>query len=159
MAWIIMVKSRRKNMQITIVETPWKRTLLGLSRIHDPSRTESDEVVELLGSVWEAVRIRQITTTGINYVVYGASGEYFCGLESNSPTLEIPGLIKNQISLDQYVYYKHIGPYSGIHKSYSEIIIEMEKRSLHRIPPSVEIYGHWNIDPTLLETELLLSFI
>jgi hypothetical protein len=146
-------------MQITIVETPWTRTLLGLSGIHAPSRTVSDEIVELLGLVWDAVRLRQITTTGINHVVYGANGEYFCGLESNSPTLDIPGLIKNQVSLERYVYYKYTGPYSGIPQAYSEIFTEMERRSLQPIPPSVEIYVHWDIDPTLLETELLLSFI
>jgi hypothetical protein len=146
-------------MKLFVAETPWNKTLFGLSRIHVPSREVSNEIVELLGTVWEVVRNQKVHTTGINYVVYGENGDYFCGLECNSNLLDIPGLTVKQVSLDQYVVYKHIGPYAGIPQAYSQMLAEMEMLSLQPVPPSVEIYGHWNNAEALLETELLLSFI
>lgn len=145
-------------MQVTIVDTPWVKTLYGLASVHTSSRSVGDEIRELLSPVWEAVRSHQITTTGINHVVYEANGVYFCGLEVPSLPKEIPGLTKKQIELPRYVYCKHIGPYEEIPKSYALMDVEMEKRSLQPLSTSVEIYGHWNDNQALLETELLIEF-
>jgi len=145
-------------MQIKVIDIPWMKKLYGLSSIHDPNRSVGDEIKALLEPVWEIVRKHQISTTGINHVVYGVNGKYFCGVECPSLSQELQGLTSMRVTLGRYVYYKHIGPYSGIPKSYSEIVEEMGKMSLQPVPPSVEIYGHWNDDQTLLETELLLSF-
>jgi len=145
-------------MDMIIVETPWVKTLYGLSSVHVASRKVGDEIRELLDPVWKAVRAYQIKSTGINHVVYGENGEYFCGVECPSLSQEIPGLIKKQFRLDQYAYFKHIGPYSGIPQAYAHMAEEMGKLSLRPGSTSIEIYGHWNNDENLLQTELLISF-
>lgn len=113
-------------MQIKVIDTPWMKKLYGLSSIHDPNRSVGDEIRALLGPVWEIVRKHQIATTGINHVVYGSNGEYFCGVDCPSRSQDLPGLTTMRVTLDQYVYYKHIGPYEGIPKSYSKMVEEMK---------------------------------
>ena len=143
-------------MNIIMVETPWVKTLFGLTDIHDPSRRYGEEIVALLGPVWKAVRLNLIATTGINHAVYGENGEYFCGLECVSQSQPIPGLIQRQITLERYAYSKLIGPYSQIPRVYDEIRAEIKRLGLQAVAPAVEIYGHWNDDPAKLETEILI---
>ena len=58
-------------METTISDTPWQKTLLGISKRHDPALSYGDEIRLQLGPVWEAVRREGIATTGINHVLYG----------------------------------------------------------------------------------------
>ena len=143
-------------MKITISETPWVKTLFGLVKTHDPSRSYGEEIVGLLGQVWEAVRKNQIATTGINHVIYGEKGEYFCGLECTGQTQPVPGLIQRQVTVERYAYSKLIGPYSEIPRVYTEMHAEIKRLALRAVPPAVEVYGHWNDDPSRLETEILI---
>jgi effector-binding domain-containing protein len=156
--WLVEITGNRKEyeMQITISETPWVKTLFGLAKTHDPSHTYGEEIVALLGPVWEAVHKNQVATTGINHAVYGENGEYFCGLECTGQTQPIPGLIQRRITLDRYAYSKLTGPYSEIPRVYDEINAEIKRLGRRAIAPAVEIYGHWNDDPGKLETEILI---
>ena len=110
----------------------------------------------LLGPVWGAVRLNQVATTGINHALYGANGEYFCGLECIGQTLSIPGLLQRQVRLERYAYAKLTGSYSQIPRAYDDIRAEIKHLGLCAVAPAVEIYGHWNDDPTKLETEILI---
>lgn len=144
-------------MQITISETPWVKTLFGLAKTHDPSQSYGDEIVAFLSAVWEAVHKNQIATTGINHVVYGENGEYFCGLECNGQLQQIPGLIQRRVTLERYAYYKLTGPYSEIPRVYREMQTEINRLALQAVAPAVEIYGHWTDDPGKLETAILIQ--
>jgi len=140
------------------METLWTKTLFGLSKYHDSSLNYGDEIRALLGPVWEAVHKSKIATTGINHVVYGENGEYFCGLECLKMLEHIPGLIQRRVTLEHYAYYKLTGPYSEIPRIYSEMHAELKRLGFQPTAPTIEIYGHWNDDQTKLETEFLLNF-
>jgi effector-binding domain-containing protein len=143
-------------MKTIIIETPWERTLFGLSKTHDPAHSYGEEIVALLGPVWEAVRKNQITTTGINHAVYDANGDYFCGLECAGQPGPIPGLVQRTVTLDRYAYFKLVGPYSEIPRVYADMHAEIQRLGLQAGAPSVEIYGHWTDDPGKLQTEILI---
>jgi hypothetical protein len=144
-------------MQIQIVDTPWVKTLVGVSKRHDPSLSYGDEIRVLLGPVWEAVRRDKIATTGINHVYYGEQDEIFCGLEFSGAPVPLPGLTQRRIELGPYAYYRHIGPYELIPEAAHAVHAEVERLGLWSILPMMEIYGHWNEDPQKLETEILIS--
>jgi effector-binding domain-containing protein len=59
------------------------------------------------------------------------------------------------INLSKYVYYKHVGPYSGIGEAGAKVKEELTCRGLQTGLPYIEIYGHWTEDETKLETELI----
>jgi hypothetical protein len=101
-------------MQITISDTPWQKTLLGLAKRHDPALSYGDEIRFQLGPVWEAVRRDKVAVTGINHVLYGEGQEVFCGLECSGEAVPVPGLELRRIELAHYAYYRHTGPYELI---------------------------------------------
>jgi hypothetical protein len=142
-------------MQVIISETPWAKTLIGLAKQHDPALTYGAEIQAALGPVWEAVRRNKTLVTGINHVLYGAEGELFCGLECSGEPVDVPGLVLRQIEICRYAYLRHTGPYEQIPQAYAALEAEIKRLGLHPKPPSLEIYGHWNANPNLLETEIL----
>ncbi len=142
-------------MIISIIETPWMKTLIGLSIKHDPAQTYGDEIRTTLGPVWEAVRRDQIATMGINHVFYGEQDEVFCGLEFKGEPSAVPGLELRRIELARYAYYRHVGPYEQIPAAYAILKSELESLGLRPVLPGLEIYGHWNEDPQKLVTEII----
>ncbi len=144
-------------MEIIISDTPWQKTLLGISRRHDPGLSYGDEIRIQLGPVWEAVRSHGIATTGINHVFYGEGDEVFCGLECREAPASVPGLELRRVELPRYAYYRHTGPYELIPQAYTRMQSELSRLGLRSVPPGLEIYGHWNDDPQKLVTEILMS--
>jgi effector-binding domain-containing protein len=145
------------EMQTVIHETPWVKTLIGLSKQHDPAVSYGDEIRTTLNPVWEAVHENQVAVTGINHVVYSADGAIFCGLECKGEPPVIPGLVQRRIEFPRYAYYCHTGLYERIPQAYETMQAELERLGLHTMAPSMEIYGHWNDDPEQLVTEILQS--
>lgn len=146
-------------MQITIIDTPWMKTLLGLSKWHDPAMSYGDEIRLQLKPVWEAVRRDQIAVTGINHVLYGEHQEIFCGLECSGEPAPVPGLDLRRIELAHYAYYRHTGPYEQIPEVYRAVQAELGRLGQRSVLPWLEIYGHWNDDPQKLVTEILMSVV
>ncbi len=50
----------------------------------------------------------------------------------------------------------HVGPYSELHRTYSELHAWCRREGLRLASQSWEIYGDWQDDPSKLETELYL---
>lgn len=146
-------------MQITIFDTPWQKTLLGLSKLHDPAVSYGDEIRAQLGPVWEAVRRDQVAVTGINHVLYGEQQEIFCGLECTGEAVPVPGLELRRVELAHYAYYRHTGPYEQIPEVASAMQAELGRLGLRPTLPGLEIYGHWTDDPQKLVTEILMSVV
>ena len=144
-------------MQISIIDTPWVKTQIGISKRHDPAMSYGDEIRLQLGPVWEIVRRDQIATTGINHVLYGEQEEVFCGLECKGEPVPAAGLELRRIELALYAYCRHTGPYELIPVVYTAMQAEIKRLGMRQIPPGMEIYGHWNDDPQKLVTEILLS--
>ena len=146
-------------MQITISDTPWQKILLGVSKRHDPAMSYGDEIRQMLGPVWEAVRRDQIAVTGINHVLYGEQQEVFCGLECRGEVAALPGLELRRIELAHYACYRHTGPYEQIPEMTRAMQAELSRLGLRSVLPALEIYGHWNDDPQKLVTEILMSVV
>jgi hypothetical protein len=140
-----------------LIDTPWQKTLVGLSKRHDPRISYGDEIRQQLSPVWEAVRRDQVAVTGINHVLYGEQHEIFCGLEFNGEPVPVPGLELRRVELAHHAYYRHTGPYEQIPEAYSAMQAELSRLGLRSVPPGLEIYGHWNEDPQKLVTEILMS--
>lgn len=144
-------------MEITLVETPWTKLLLGQAGRHDRARSYGDEIRELLNPVWESVRRDQLAVTGINHVFYGEQDEIFCGVEFKGEPRPVSGLELRRIVIDRYLYYRHTGPYEQIPDAYARMRAEAGRRGEAPVSRSLEIYGHWNEDPGKLETEILIG--
>jgi GyrI-like small molecule binding protein len=113
----------------------------------------------LMDRLWHEVRARDIPNKGLNVWVYDQGNQLFTGVElTTSPP---PGslLVNKTVSLPNYAYYKHIGPYSELKTTYEAAREEFRKASVKTGLPSIEIYGHWTNDPSKLETELLWSIL
>ena len=144
-------------MNITIIDTPFKLTLYGKSKTHEPAKSYGNELIALLNVVWATVKSHGIPTTGINHVVYGDQDEVFAGVILAQPSEFTSELSTQEFVLKRYAYYKYIGPYSGLPQANIEIRKEIEQRGLKIKAPMIEIYGHWTDDESKLETELLYA--
>ena len=74
----------------------------------------------------------------------------------NSPDPDIE-LEHKVITLTNYAYYKHIGPYGLIKQAGKNMRDELKDKGIEATLPYVEIYGHWTNDETKLETGLIVS--
>lgn len=146
-------------MLITINDRPWLKTLVGLSKRHDPDLSYGDEIRAILDPVWAEVRRSQTPVTGINHVLYAEENEIFCGLECRGDPSGMPELELRRIELDHYAYYRHVGPYEQIPQAYAAMRAEVERLGMRFTQPGLEIYGHWNDDPQQLVTEILQTVV
>lgn len=136
-------------------------TLHGLWQVHHEGpgggRTRGEEMMGLLARVWAEVRQHKLANTGINHAVYDCGDIVFAGLEPTSPDAGQTGLVQREFGVAQYVYWKHIGPYSGLADAYRTVEAEIARLGCTGTCPSMEVYGHWTDDASRLETELFVS--
>ena len=80
----------------------------------------------------------------------------FAGVELDNIPEHDTGLEQKRITLTEYAYYKHIGPYNLIKQVGLNMQNEIKSMGFETCLPYIEIYGHWTNDETKLETELLM---
>ena len=61
------------------------------------------------------------------------------------------------VSLDRYVRYLHVGPYSTLGAIWRQLMEELEQRGEKPQYPHLEIYEHWNADEAKCETTILIG--
>ena len=61
------------------------------------------------------------------------------------------------VSLTNYAYFQHFGPYEKLGDIHRSMEAELAKRSLKEIGPRVEKYGHWTEDRAKLVTEVYIA--
>ena len=66
------------------------------------------------------------------------------------------GLERMEIYLGKYAYFRHIGADNLIKTVGQKMSEELLKQKHEPILTYIEIYGHWNVNETKLETELLM---
>lgn len=111
----------------------------------------------LMDRMWQEAQVRQIKTTGINYWVYLPDSMIFTGVELKEPAKDVGTLETLSVSLDRYVKYLHVGPYSMLGATWSQLMEGLRKRGEKPQYPHLEIYGHWNPDETKCETTILIG--
>ncbi|MCL6444004.1 MAG: GyrI-like domain-containing protein [Alicyclobacillus sp.] len=142
-------------MNIELVSQPKTFTLHGFSTVHDADKAYSTEMFELMDKLWAEVREKQLPHLGINHVVYDCGNIVFAGVElSGEPDTSLE---KRQVTFQKYAYYKHIGPAAKLGDAYSGIEAKLKELGLTSTCPSMEIYGHWTVDESKFETEILIS--
>jgi predicted transcriptional regulator YdeE len=146
-------------METIIINERKTFTLFGFSKLHDQNKAYSETIFELLDQVWEEVRNKALSHTGINHVVYDIDHIIFAGIELLSPPDGYSSLEKRDVILQKYAYCKHIGPYNDLDKTYRSIKSTIQALGEIHEAPIMEIYGHWNEDESKLETEILYNLI
>jgi hypothetical protein len=144
-------------MALEIVDTPWARTLHGLSLRHDPAKSYGQELLSLLDRIWPVVKGRGIANTGINHVVYGQDGMVFAGIELTVPAPADLGLIARAIAMPRHAHWRHVGPYSGLGAANAAARAALAAAGLAQRGPMIEVYGHWDADETKVVTDLLYA--
>lgn len=142
-------------MDIQIHNEPLTVRLFGASLTHDATKGYGQEIRQLLDRVWQAVRSRNLSHQGINWVLYEADGRVFAGVEFNAEPPVDAGLEARDIRFNHYALYKHIGPYDKLGDAYAALKMGLQARHLTGDRPAIERYGHWTEDVTKLETDLV----
>jgi hypothetical protein len=111
----------------------------------------------LMDRMWKIVKSNNLQNKGLNIWVYEPNESVFAGVELIDTPVAGTGLEQKTVTLVQYAYYKHTGPYNLIKQAGQNMADELKREGFMTILPYVEIYGHWTNDETQVETELLMS--
>ena len=143
-------------MNLEIITEALKIEIYGFSGIAI-NKDYSGTAFKLMGKMWEVVKSNNLKNKGLNIWVYEEDQRVFAGVELNDTSNQNTGLERKSITLLKYAYYKHIGPYNLIKQAGQNMTDELKRKGYETILPYIEIYGHWTMDETKLETELLMS--
>jgi effector-binding domain-containing protein len=108
--------------------------------------------------VWDFLRRHGIRSGGHNVVVYRATGRRDFDVEIGADVMEpfeaSEGVICSATPAGLAVVVRHIGPYSKLPQAYSAALAWCSQNGYRTAGVSWEIYGHWNDDPSRLETDV-----
>lgn len=120
------------------------------------STSELSQVIPAAcGVVWNFLRSHAISNPGINVALYldcvmnievGAIVDASFTPEGEVLCSSLPG---GQVAKAVY-----LGPYSGLAQAHNAVRAICAERGLRFAGPSWEIYGHWNDDPSQLQTDV-----
>ena len=143
-------------MQTEISDEPFRVTLVGYGGVI------GGEGVAVTGkrfmdNLWREVKRLGIKTKGINHWVYLQHSTMFTGVELAEPTAEHGTLEELEVSLDRYLRHVHWGSYSTLPQIWPLLFAQLKERNEKSKYPNLEIYGHWNADPSKCETTILIG--
>jgi effector-binding domain-containing protein len=108
--------------------------------------------------VWDFLRRHGIRSGGHNIVVYRATGrpefEVEIGADVLAPFEGSEGVVCSATPAGLAAMVRHIGPYSKLSHAYSAALAWCSQNGYRTTGVSWEIYGHWNDDPSKLETDI-----
>jgi effector-binding domain-containing protein len=113
--------------------------------------------------VWELMKSRGIESTGYNVVVYwDEPGQDLMhspggipvdiGAEIEKPFESDAELSCTTTPAGRFISVLHVGPYDRLGEAYLAIRAHCRAAGLTLAGPYWEFYGHWNTDPSKLET-------
>ena len=141
---------------MNIEMTSFSRRLYGFSgTIQNQKVWESGSV--LMDRMWKEVRAKGFAHKGLNHWFYEGSGKIFVGVELEQEPAMPTDLESKVVEMPRCAYWKHVGPYSEMGRSYTEMHAEIRRRGLIESPLSLEIYGHDNGPDSVPEVELLIG--
>ena len=143
-------------MHIEIIDAPLRISLVGFYGALDG---ESVPVVgkRLMDKMWREVQDLGLKTKGINHWVYLPDSMMFTGIELAEGTTAIGTLEPLDLSLERYLRYVHTGPYSTLPQIWPQLFAELKQQGENPTNPCLEIYGHWNQDPSKCETTIVIG--
>jgi effector-binding domain-containing protein len=143
-------------MDIEIIDAPRRISLVGYHGVLDG---DSVAVVGkgLMDKMWHEVQSLGLKTKGINYWVYLPDSKMFTGIELAEATTAIGTLEPLDVSLERYLRHVHTGPYSTLPQIWPQLFDKLNQQGEIHTKPCLEIYGHWNQDPSKCETTILIG--
>ena len=143
-------------MNIESSSVPYRATLFGYGGFIKDGIVHAS-AKPLMDKMWNEVQDRRIKTTGINHWVYLPNSMIFTGIELKEPGTDVGTLEKLEVSLDRYVRYLHVGPYSTLGAIWPRLMEALKQQGEKPQYPNLEIYGHWDADETKCETTILIG--
>ena len=143
-------------MNIDIATVPFRVTLFGYRGLIKNGIVHAS-AKPLMDRMWKEVQDRRIKTVGINHWVYLPDSMIFTGIELREPITDVGTLESLDVSLERYINYLHVGPYSTLGAIWPQLTEELKQRDEKPKYPNLEIYGHWNADETKCETTILIG--
>jgi effector-binding domain-containing protein len=109
---------------------------------------------KLMDRLWQTVRQHNLQSKGKNIWIYETDNVVFAGVEMVETPPSTTALEYKTVTLPQYAYHKHIGPYSAISQAGQAMKVHAASAGFEATLPYVEIYGHHSNDESKLETEI-----
>jgi hypothetical protein len=113
--------------------------------------------IGLMNRMWDIVKKNGLKNNGINVWMYDNQQQMFCGVELDPRPANNFGMEERDLHFKNYAWYKHVGPYQLLMDANQKMREELQKMGLKYGPPSLEIYGHHDDDPSKLETEIVYT--
>ena len=142
-------------MPVEIINKPFSLDIYGFSGVAI-NKDYAGTAFRLMDKMWQIVKSNNLKNKGRNIWVYEPNEQLFAGVELDDTSNHYTRLEQKNINLARYAYYKHTGPYNLIKQAGQNMIDELKGHRFEIGDPYIEIYGHWTIDETRLETELLM---
>ena len=142
-------------MSLEIINKPFTLDIYGFSGIAI-NKDYVTTAFKLMDKTWQVVKSNRLKNRGLNVWVYEPNETVFAGVQVDSPPKNDTGLEQKSITLKEYCYYKHVGPYNLIRQAGQRMKDELKKKGIEISDPYIEIYGHWTNDESKLETELFM---
>ena len=139
-----------------ILQEPFRVTLFGYGGAIDGDGI-GPTGKRYMDKMWQEVRTSGIKTKGINHWVYLPNSTMFTGVELTEPTAEHGTLEKLDVTLDRYLRHVHTGDYATLPHIWPWLFAQLKEQNEISKYPSLEIYGHWNPDPSKCETTILIG--
>lgn len=116
------------------------------------------QLLPLLDRVYAEVRAGRIAKAGHNVFVYrDATADEVTvevGVEVASPCSRVDAVTDASTPAGEVVTTVHVGDYARLGRAYEALIAWCDERRVTRAGIWWEVYGDWNEDPSLVETEV-----
>ena len=100
-------------MKVEIINKPFELDIYGFSGVAS-NKDYAGTAFKLSGRMWQTVKSTNLRNKGINIWAYEPNEMVFAGVELDNIPEHDTGLEQKRITLTEYAYYKHIGPYNLI---------------------------------------------
>jgi predicted transcriptional regulator YdeE len=144
-------------MPLDVRDAPFQKSLYGVSKPVPTGQKPGQVMFAAMDSLWGILRAHAIPNAGINHILYNGAASVFAGVELESPPDLSLGLQHIDVQIPRYAYYRHVGPYDQLGDVYRSVHEQIAALRLALGPLSLEIYGHWDADPSKLVTEILIT--
>ncbi len=143
-------------MRIEIMTESLKITLFGVSS-QVKSQTYSETGFQLMDVLWQEINKENLKHKGLNHWIYEDEDTLFIGVELQEYPRSETKLVRKEINIPRYAYWKHIGPYHQLGTVHADMHQTLEDKGLKTGYPVIEIYGHWQEDEMKLETDVMIT--
>ena len=144
-------------MTLEIRDVPYQKRLYGISIPVLSGQKPGEVMFSAMDALWSILRANAVPNAGVNHILYTAGTSVFAGVEIESSPDPALGLERIDVQIPRYAYYRHAGPYNQLGDVYRSVYEQIDSMHLAAGPLSLEIYGHWDADPSKLVTEILIG--